>query len=78
MCNPLKLREYLASGTPVVTTDFNVLKGYREFIQTSNENKTFHAAILLANAEITPMINFDKLHKMSNLLAVTQVKNTRK
>lgn len=29
-CNPLKLREYLASNTPVVTTDFPALARYRD------------------------------------------------
>ncbi|MEY8251116.1 MAG: glycosyltransferase, partial [Colwellia sp.] len=78
MCNPLKLREYLASGTPVVTTDFNALKGYRKYLQIANEVTPFYQAILLANAEITPVVNFDKLEKMSDLLAITQVKKTRK
>jgi glycosyltransferase involved in cell wall biosynthesis len=78
MCNPLKLREYLASGTPVVTTDFNALKGYRKHLQIANEGTPFYQAILLANAEITPAVNFDKLEKMSDLLDITQVKKTRK
>ena len=78
MCNPLKLREYLASGTPVVTTDFNALKGYRAYLQVASKSKPFYQAILLANAEITPVINFDKLENISDLLAITQVKNHRK
>ena len=78
MCNPLKLREYLASGTPIVTTDFNALKGYRKHLQISNKTKPFHQAILLANAEITPAVNFDKLEEMSDLLDITEIKTTRK
>lgn len=31
-CNPLKLREYLAAGAPVVTTDFPALDGYRDLV----------------------------------------------
>jgi glycosyltransferase involved in cell wall biosynthesis len=31
-CNPLKLREYLAAGTPVVATDFPALDGYRDLV----------------------------------------------
>ncbi|MGL1956913.1 MAG: glycosyltransferase [Colwellia sp.] len=78
MCNPLKLREYLASGTPIVATDFNALDGYRKYLQVANESKPFFQAILLANAEKTPAVNFDKLESMSDLLAITQVKKFRK
>jgi glycosyltransferase involved in cell wall biosynthesis len=77
MCNPLKLREYLASGTPIVTTDFNALNGYRKYIQVANQSTPFNQAILLANAEITPFVNFNKLEKMSDLLNITQIKNHR-
>ncbi|WP_394152785.1 glycosyltransferase [Vibrio maritimus] len=31
-CNPLKLKEYLAARTPVVSTDFPALTGYREHV----------------------------------------------
>lgn len=78
MCNPLKLREYIASGTPIVTTDFNALKGYRKYLQIASKVTPFHQAILLANAEITPAVNFDKLEKISDLLAITDIKNIRK
>jgi len=78
MCNPLKLREYLASGTPVVTTEFNALNGYRKYLQIADEAKPFYQAILLANAEITPAVNFEKLDNISDLLAITQVKQIRK
>lgn len=78
MCNPLKLREYLASGTPIVTTDFNALKGYRKYLQVASKVNPFYQAILLANAEVTPVVNFDNIEKMSDLLAITQIKTTRK
>ncbi|KGJ86542.1 glycosyltransferase [Colwellia psychrerythraea] len=78
MCNPLKLREYLASGTPIVTTDFNALNGYRKYLQIADAAKPFYQAILLANAEIVPAINFDKLENISDLLAITQIKQSRK
>jgi len=78
MCNPLKLREYLASGTPIVTTDFNALNGYRKYLQVATKNNPFYQAILLANAEVTPAVDFDKLDNISDLIAITQVKSTRK
>jgi glycosyltransferase involved in cell wall biosynthesis len=31
-CNPLKLREYLASGTPVLSSPFPALQPYREYV----------------------------------------------
>ena len=35
-CNPLKLREYLATGKPVVSTYFEALEPYREFVHIAN------------------------------------------
>jgi glycosyltransferase involved in cell wall biosynthesis len=78
MCNPLKLREYLASGTPVVTTNFNALDGYRNYLQVANEQLPFEQAILLAHAEITPAVNFEQLESINDLLKITEVKNARK
>lgn len=40
-CNPLKLREYLASGTPVVTTYFPALKGYEDLVSVAASAKEF-------------------------------------
>lgn len=44
-CNPLKLREYLAAGSPVITTDFPALDGYRDLIHISNRADVFAAMI---------------------------------
>lgn len=44
-CNPLKLREYLAAGSPVITTDFPALDGYRDLVHISNQADTFAAMI---------------------------------
>ncbi|QFT09830.1 glycosyltransferase [Vibrio sp. THAF190c] len=35
-CSPLKLMEYLAAGTPIVTTPFPALKPYQEYVTTVN------------------------------------------
>lgn len=44
-CNPLKLREYLAAGSPVVTTDYPALDGYRGLINVSNRPDIFASLI---------------------------------
>ncbi|MBL4765051.1 MAG: glycosyltransferase [Colwellia sp.] len=78
MCNPLKLREYLASGTPIVSTNFNALKNYRQYIQIADLDKPFHQAILFANAEITSSVNFDNIENINDLLQLTELRDTRK
>lgn len=45
-CNPLKLREYLAAGSPVVSTDFPALDGYRDIIKVSDSAQGFAEAML--------------------------------
>lgn len=50
-CNPLKLREYLASGTPVVSTDFPALAPYRPLLQVAEGAEAFVAAIRRAAGE---------------------------
>lgn len=49
--NPLKLREYLAAGTPLVTTDFPALDGYRDLVEIARTPDAFAAAICRAEAE---------------------------
>ena len=44
-CNPLKLREYLAAGSAVVSTDFPALDGYRDLIDIRNDAGGFAQAI---------------------------------
>lgn len=44
-CNPLKLREYLAAGKPVVTTDFPALDGYRDLVRVVEGPDSFVAAL---------------------------------
>ncbi len=78
MCNPLKLREYLASGTPIVTTDFNALNGYRKYLQIADSDNPFYQAILFADAEIVPAVDFEKLDNIDDLLAITNIKQSRK
>lgn len=44
-CNPLKLREYLAAGRPVVATDFPALAGYRDCVTVVRDGEEFSAAL---------------------------------
>lgn len=37
-CNPLKLKEYLAAGRPIVSTYFTAIKPYRGLIQIANNS----------------------------------------
>ncbi|WP_323795523.1 glycosyltransferase [Nisaea sp.] len=44
-CNPLKLREYLASGTSVISTDFRSLAPYRDAVSVVSDTTDFSAAL---------------------------------
>ncbi len=44
-CNPIKLKEYLAVGRPIVTTDFDALEGLRDLVSVANGPDAFAAAI---------------------------------
>ncbi len=50
-CNPIKLKEYLAVGRPVVTTDFPALEGYRDLVRVANTPRAFADAIRKALSE---------------------------
>ena len=49
--NPLKLREYLAAGRPVVSTDFPWLDGYRDLVEVAAGPADYAAALDAARAE---------------------------
>jgi glycosyltransferase involved in cell wall biosynthesis len=51
-CNPLKLREYLAAGTPVATTDFPALDGYRDLVEVAASPADFGAALQQAASDV--------------------------
>lgn len=50
-CNPLKLREYLAAGTPVVSTEFPALDGYRDLVRVATAPEDFARALEAARSE---------------------------
>ncbi len=56
-CNPIKLKEYLAVGRPVVTTDFPALGKYREIVRVAKGGRQFAEQVRKAldepyNAEV--------------------------
>lgn len=50
-CNPLKLREYLASGTPIASTDFPALAPYPGLVHVGSTPETFVQALRKAVAD---------------------------
>lgn len=50
-CNPLKLREYLAAGTPIVSTEFPALDGYRDLINIAKDTSSFVSALKRSHKE---------------------------
>lgn len=53
-CNPVKLKEYLALGKPIVTTPFAELHRYKNLYYEANDAHTFAAAIDRALKEDDP------------------------
>lgn len=49
-CNPIKLKEYLAVGRPIVTTDFPALAPYRDLVHVAAGGAGFAEAIAAALA----------------------------
>lgn len=47
-CNPIKLKEYLAVGRPIVTTDFVALERWRDLVSVAAGPDQFAAAIAAA------------------------------
>ncbi len=50
-CNPLKLREYLAAGTPVVSTPFPAVMPYRDHVAVVASARAFAGALDAATRE---------------------------
>ena len=50
-CNPLKLREYLAAGKPVVTTDFPALAPYRSVVSVATDKDAFVRGLLATETD---------------------------
>jgi glycosyltransferase involved in cell wall biosynthesis len=59
-CNPLKLREYLASGKPVVSTEFPALAPYRQHVRVAVGVDAFVEAVRQAAMDM-PSLDRDWL-----------------
>jgi glycosyltransferase involved in cell wall biosynthesis len=51
-CNPLKLREYMAAGRPIVSTDFPALRPYHDLISVAAGPRSFAAALVACTHEM--------------------------
>ncbi len=76
-CNPIKLKEYLAVGRPVVTTDFPALAPYRDLVRVASGVEDFTAALRSALAEpydaarVLPHLTGESWGDKADLLADT-------
>lgn len=77
MCNPLKLREYLASGTPIVSTNFNALREYKNHVMVVDENTNISKALLLAKGGFTQNTDVLEVEALDELWKLTQCKQRR-
>jgi glycosyltransferase involved in cell wall biosynthesis len=50
--NPLKLREYLSAGKPIVTTDFPALNEYRNLVSVATTAEQFATSIIEASINL--------------------------
>jgi glycosyltransferase involved in cell wall biosynthesis len=44
-CNPVKLKEYLALGKPVVSTPFSELEPYLDLVEVAADTESFALAV---------------------------------
>ena len=76
-CNPIKLKEYLAVGRPVVTTDFPALDGWRDLVTVAEGSDAFAAAIrnaLTATVDVEAIearLRRETWHAKANLIQAT-------
>lgn len=65
-CNPIKLKEYLALGKPIISTPFNELNKYRDVVYIAKTAQNFAEAIKKALAEDDPDLISVRRQKVSN------------
>lgn len=54
VCNPIKLKEYLALGKPIISTPFTELQKYRDVVYVAKSPEDFAKCIKKALAEDGP------------------------
>jgi len=64
LCNPIKLKEYLALGKPVVSTPFSELQGFRDVVHEAINPEDFAEGIRKALAEDSPTRVVDRRKKV--------------
>jgi hypothetical protein len=62
--NPLKLREYVCAGLPVVSTPLPEVERYWEFCSVASDPRSFERAIVAALAEDSPLKRIERNHAM--------------
>ena len=65
-CNPIKLKEYLALGLSVVTTDFPEAWMYRDWLRIASDADDFVAKVRLALADGGPGTSADRMRLVAN------------
>lgn len=65
-CNPLKLREYMATGTPIISTPFPALEPYATWINIENSLAGFQSALEFARIEHS---DFERRSSRANAVA---------
>jgi len=75
--NPLKLREYLAMGLPVVTAEFPELSDFKEYIYSSDSHAQFEKDIIKALKEDTAEKRLKRAESVADSSWENRYKNVR-
>ena len=63
-CNPLKLREYLAIGKPIISTQFPAVEEYRSFVNIANSRTQFSQ--FLSSIDVHQEANHSQQHAVQH------------
>ena len=66
-CNPIKLKEYLALGKPVVSTPFAELRKYRDVVYEADAPQKFANCIKRAFSEDSPELAAKRRQKVARV-----------